>query len=173
MAQFAEADKWCSEGNRRYPRDHRFTACRLWLGLIPNSTPNIDEAWLLAGRIDSLAPATERTFQTHLSRLIVGGIIGKSARPRGGTAQGPLADSAHRVLVRARADALTDPEQELVGYEAVMLAQMGEIGEAINLLKRYVALNPDHSFQAGDNVHWWWRDLVNKPEFQTLMTQRR
>jgi TolB-like protein len=173
LAQFSEADKWCGEGGRRFPRDYNFTACRLWLQLNPNSTPDIAEAWRLAARVDSLAPAKDKTFQSHLTQMLVGGIIGKSVRPKGGVARGPLADSADAVIKRARADALTDPGQELPGYEAVMRAQMGQTDEAISLLKRYVALNPDHSFEVGDNVHWWWRDLVNQPAFQSLMSQRR
>ena len=54
-----------------------------------------------------------------------------------------------------------------------MWTQMGDAEEAIKVLRRYVALNPDHSFRIGDNVHWWWRSLLDKPEFQAVMSQRR
>jgi len=84
-------------------------------------------------------------------------------------ATGPLADSARRVIDQAGGDAQVDPTQELVGYQAVMRTQMGDYDEAIDLLKRYVALNKDHSFRVGGNVHWWWAPLVSKPEFQAVM----
>lgn len=32
-----------------------------------------------------------------------------------------------------------------------------------------IALNPDHPFKVGGNVHWWWRDLRNKPGFEALL----
>ena len=54
-----------------------------------------------------------------------------------------------------------------------MRTQMGDYDEAIDLLKRYVALNKDHSFRVGGNVHWWWQPLVSKPEFQKVMSQEK
>ena len=172
--QFNEAPKWCREGARRFPRDPRFAACALWLLLTPDAEPDIPEAWRLARRVDSLAPAAGRWMQSHLAQVVVGGVIGRAARaaPAGPPRQ-LLADSAHRVLLRARGDATTDPTQELVGYEAIMLTQMGEYDDAITLLKQYVALNPDHSFRVGTNVHWWWKDLKNHPGFELLISRKR
>ena len=77
------------------------------------------------------------------------------------------------MIERARVGVDVDPTQELLGYEAVMWTQMGSYDEAISILKRYMPLNPDHSFQVGGNVHWWWRVLMDKPEFKALTTQRR
>ena len=53
-----------------------------------------------------------------------------------------------------------------------MRVQMGDFDEAIALLKEYVASNPDHSFNVGGNVHWWWRDIRSRPEFQALLARR-
>jgi serine/threonine-protein kinase len=169
---FQDAEKYCLEAGTRFPADYRFTGCRLWLQLIPQGSPDIQEAWRLARRLDSLVPKTpDGQLQSHLARMIVGGVIGKVARGIGPRATGPLADSARRVLERARGDAQVDPSQELAGYEAVMRTQMGEYDEAIGLLKRYVALNKDHSFRVGANVHWWWTPLMNIPEFHRVMSQ--
>jgi hypothetical protein len=172
---FAEATKWCDEGRRRFPQDGRFVFCQLWLELNP-APPDIDGAWRLASRIDSLAPAATKPYQSHLARMIVGGVIGRAAKAAksGGTATATLlADSANRVLVAARGDASVDPEHELPGYEAIMRVQLGDIDGAIKLLKQYVAVNPDHSFEVAGNVHWWWRDLRSNPGFEALLSRRK
>jgi eukaryotic-like serine/threonine-protein kinase len=173
LDQFSEARKWCDEGRRRFPRDYRFTACGLWMMLTPDARPDIPEAWRLAAAVDSLAPPAAAAFQSHLMRLVVGGVIGRAAQAAEGAARAALADSADRVLQRARADREVDPRQELVGYEAVMRTLMGEYDLAIQLLTRYTALNPDHSFQVGGNIHWWWRSLRSTPGFQAVMAGGR
>ena len=170
LSQFQDAERFCLEAEQRFPADYRFTACQLWLQLIPQGKPDISEAWRLARRVDSLAPKTQLgQMQAHLARMVVGGVIGKVARGNAVKASGPLADSARRVIEQSRADAQVDPTQELVGYQAVMRTQMGDYDEAIDLLKQYVALNKDHSFRVGGNVHWWWAPLVSMPEFQKVM----
>jgi serine/threonine-protein kinase len=172
--QFAEAAKWCEEGARRFPADVRFGSCQLWLLLTRDARPNVDLAWELARRVDSLAPAPTRLFQSHVARMVVGGVIGRAALVGpGGPGRAALLDSADRVLVRARADPEVDPRQELLGYEAIMRALMEQPDQAIELLRRYVALNPDHSFEVGGNVHWWWRSLRGNPRFEAVMARRR
>jgi hypothetical protein len=141
--------------------------------LTPDAIPDIDLGWRLTVRLDSLASEEDRPITSRLGRLIVGGVVGRAAQRAGvGTAGRALADSADRVLAGARADRETDPHLELLGYEAIMRAQMGSNEEAIELLRRYVAVNPDHSFQVGGNVHWWWRGLKSDPAFQAVMARR-
>ena len=102
--------------------------------------------------------------------MLVAGAIGK----RGASGPSPLVDSARRVLTaRSMLVRKIDPSHELGGFEAVMRAQMGDVDDAIALLKQYVAANPDHSFTVGGNIHWWWRDLRNHAGFQALLAQRR
>jgi serine/threonine-protein kinase len=174
LANFPDATKWCNQAAERFPADYRFVACKLWLQLIPNGRPDIDESWRLAARVESLAPKTQLgQLQTHVAKMVVGGVIGKVARGTAASATGPLADSAGRVLERARADLQVDPKQDLVGFEGLMRTQMGDFAEAFSLLKRYVALNPDHSFIVAGRVHWWWQELVNKPEFKQLQARSK
>jgi hypothetical protein len=161
--QFAEARRWCAEGARRFPADYRFTECQLMLLVTPDARSDIEQAWELAGRIDSLAPERQRQFIRREAQLFVGGVIGRAG----------LKDSARRVLARARGDHDVDPTQELVGYEAAMRALMGDADTAIALLKRYVAANPGHSFEVGGDIHWWWRDLRNHPEFGQVLALTR
>jgi TolB-like protein/tetratricopeptide (TPR) repeat protein len=169
--QFREARRWCDEGYLRFPGNPVFTQCSLFLMLTPDAIRDVPEAWRLLARLDSVnanRPEQARAYQNRLGRLLVGGAIGKRTN---GVAS-PLADSARRVLLAARADRSIDPGRELPGYEAVMRVQMGDYDEAITLLKEYVASNPDHSFNVGGNVHWWWRDIRSRPEFQALLARR-
>ena len=169
--QFREARRWCDEGYLRFPGNPIFTQCSLFLMLTPDAVRDVPEAWRLLARLDSVnanRPEQARAYQNRLGRLLVGGAIGKRTN---GVAS-PLADSARRVLLSARADRSIDPGRELPGYEAVMRVQMGDFDEAIALLKEYVASNPDHSFNVGGNVHWWWRDIRSRPEFQALLARR-
>ena len=170
--QFASAAGWCAEGERRFPRSPAFTRCRLWLMLAPDAKRDVPEAWRLAAKLDSLyqsRPDSIRRYQASYARILVGGAIGKKV----GGAPNPLVDSARRVLDRARPDARTDPTHELTGYEGVMRAQIGDLDEAIALFKEYIAFNPDHSFSYGQDIHWWYRDLRDKPAFNALVNRRR
>jgi serine/threonine-protein kinase len=174
LQNFPEATKWCNDAFQRFPADPRFTACQLWLMLAPsNPNPSITEAWRLSRQLDSLVPKTPQgEFESRLARLVVGGVIGRVARGTGISASGPYADSARHVLERA-ADAPreVDPTKELLGNEAVMLTRMGDHAQAIRLLKLYMPLNPDHSFRVEGQVHWWWQELRNLPEFQPLLSR--
>ena len=171
--QFGEATKWCDEGRRRFPKDGRFSACQLWMMLTPDAKPDIDQAWRLAARTDSLYPPDDKPLFSHLDTIIVGGVIGRASKAApAGPVKKSLRDSAERVLVSARPDLKTDPERELVGYEALMRTLMGDLETAVTMLKQYVAINPDHSFEVGGNIHWWWRDLRSNPGFQAVMKRK-
>jgi serine/threonine-protein kinase len=165
---FTQATKWCDEGGARFPRNYQFSLCRLWLMLVPDAPVDVPEAWRLAARVDSLVPAADSALRfstTRTAQLIVGGAIGKTS----GGAPNPLADSAKRVLERTRVPTKDDPTHELEGYEAVMRVRIGDYPEALRLLTRYVATNPDHSFRVGGDVHWWWEPLRQMPQFQRLL----
>ena len=169
--QFLEARRWCDEGHLRFPAIPIFTQCSLWLMLTPDAPRDVPEAWRLLARLDSLnaaRPEQPRARENRLGRILVAGAIGKMSNG----VPSPLADSARRVLLAARADRSIDPGRELPGYEAVVRVLMGDFDEAIALLKEYVASNPDHSFNVGGNVHWWWRDIRSRPEFQALLARR-
>jgi hypothetical protein len=84
-------------------------------------------------------------------------------------ARAGLADSARRVLVRARADQKVDPRGELMGYEAFVRAQLDDKNEAIDILQRYLAAHPDHRRGFGKVNGWWWQPLESDPRFKTLI----
>jgi hypothetical protein len=41
----------------------------------------------------------------------------------------------------------------------------------MELLKRYVAANPAHSFEVGGQLHWNWRSLRDRPDFRVLTSR--
>jgi eukaryotic-like serine/threonine-protein kinase len=164
LAQFQEARRWCTEGARRFPHSVRFVDCDLWLLLAPGTELDIPRAWRLVARADSLTAAPELPLRSRLRLLIIGGAIGRAGLP----------DSANHLFDRARtSDAAIDPEQELPGYEGMARAQMGDNDRAIALLRRYVATHPQHSFQRGGALHWWWRGLESHPQFRDVLRATR
>src|SRR2546426_351949 len=126
-------------------RHDRFSECKLWLMTSDAVEPDVAEAWRLYAKLDTLTPAPSKPYEMHQAGMIVGAVLARSRLP----------DSARHVLVAARADARVDPKQDLLSVEAFARTLLGEQGEAIELLKRYVAANPAHSFERG-GVAWLW-----------------
>lgn len=157
VEQFRQAQRWCAEGNRRFPGNFRFNECQLWMMTTPAVDPDVDEAWRLLGVVDSLTPEPVRDFQHHRAMMIVGGVIGRAG----------LGDSARGVLTDARADFETDPAQELPFIEAFMRTLADDDDEAIKLLKVYLTAGegPQDPQEATGELYWWWRGLQNHPQF--------
>ena len=161
LDQQLQAQRWCQEGMRRFPQDFRFRQCQIYL-MTRLEPPDVPRAWRLLNELDSLAPAPQRAILHLRNQMMVADIIGRAG----------LRDSAHHVIERSRGTTELDPEQELLGMEAFVRSQLGEQDEAIRLLQRYVAANPDHSFNVGGGLFWWWRNLENHAGFQALSRPR-
>jgi len=160
--QFAEARTSCEEGARRFPQDYRFVDCELWLMTTGAKAPTVATAWALLARLDTLAPAALRVYEHYQGLTSVGAILGRAG----------LKDSARKVLLRSREGWTTPFGQEVAGREAFARTMIGDYDEAIKLLKRYIAANPEHLFDAGGNLHWWWRPLKDLPGFRTISGAR-
>ena len=80
-----------------------------------------------------------------------------------------LPDSARRVMERAHATAADDPSGEVMGLEALVLAQLGDTEAAIQQLQRYIAEHPDHivGFKKAD--FWWWKSLREDKRFKDIL----
>jgi len=48
---------------------------------------------------------------------------------------------------------------------------VGDDDEAIDLLKRCVAANPNHDFGETAIRVWWWRELRQHPQFGEIANQ--
>ncbi len=159
LEQFGQAHRWCQEGGERFPAYYRFAECRLWLLTAPTTTPDAREAWRFYAKLDSVTPPPIKPFEMHRAKMIVGAVLARAG----------LGDSARHVLVAARAGPDVDPQQDLVSLEAFGRTLLGERGQAIQLLKQYVAANPAHMFKRGGDISWWWRDLRSEPQFRQLL----
>ena len=158
LAQLSEAKQWCEEGARRLPDDYRFAQCQLWTMISAIRHPDVDVAWDLAARVETLAPEGLRVYYGHESRMIVGGVIARAG----------LADSANSVLNRAGADEAIDPSGTLMRVEAVMRILGREYERALGLLEEYRLIHPDYSFDVQGELHWFWRPLRSDARFQAI-----
>ncbi|HYT82968.1 MAG TPA: hypothetical protein VEK86_05930, partial [Gemmatimonadales bacterium] len=160
LDQQTQAQHWCAEGARRFPRSFRFVECQLWVMTGEGAPPEVARAWRLLARMDSLTPEPQRAYQHLRGQMVVGGVIARAG----------LKDSARRVLERSRGTPELDPDLELVSFEAFMRTLLGDQDQAIDLLKRYVAANPEVSYTARS---WWWRDLSKNPRFREILAAGR
>ena len=152
-----EARKWCLEGYRRFPTIPEFTRCQLWLMVTPLAPPEVDSAWALEARIDSL---TKNRYLRVEAQMLVGGVLGRAGR----------ADSARAVLDRAHAAVSPefDDGLELYAREAYVRSLAGDDDAAIGLLKEYKAANPTHDFSQMLG-NWWWQNLrASSPRWKEL-----
>jgi hypothetical protein len=121
--------------------------------------PDPVEGWRRAAEYENLAPPQRREYNKREGQIVVAAVLGRAG----------LADSARRVLVRARADRTIDPRGELVGWEAFVRAQLGDKKEAVDLIQRYLTEHPEHRAGFSKATPWWWRDLQSDPRFKTLV----
>jgi TolB-like protein/tetratricopeptide (TPR) repeat protein len=160
LEQFTNAEKWCDVANQRFPQHFVSARCRIWIMTAKSVRPDAAEAWRRAAVYANAAPAPQREYYRREGQIVVADVLGRAG----------LADSARRVLVRARADRTIDPRGELMGLEAFVRTQMGDKKEAVDLLQRYLTDHPEHRAGFGKISPWWWRDLQNDPRFKTLIT---
>jgi TolB-like protein len=162
LEQFRDATQYCDEGMRRFPRHVLFRECRLWLLAAPSAQapdPDPEEAWDTLERYLELVPSRVRDYYRLRGQILVAGTLGRAE----------LTDSADAVLRRSRATPDMDPEMELMGVEALIRLHMGQEEEALDLLKTYLTLNPQHREGWQWTAHWWWRPLKDNPEFRALV----
>jgi serine/threonine-protein kinase len=158
LEQFRDAGVWCDEGAERFPDNYKFAECRLFLMATPPGEPDAEQAWQLWARLDSLAPETLRPYKQRQGKLLVAAVLRKAG----------LVDSAENVFAEAKGDEEIDPLQYLLMFEAAMRATTGDPDRATEVLRRYVASNPTALGEGGD-LHWWWRELRDRPDFQILV----
>jgi eukaryotic-like serine/threonine-protein kinase len=164
LGQLVDAVHWCDEGHRRFPADFKFLSCQLWLMTSKAKDPDPKLAWMLADSASKLAPAPDREFESRKARLGVAAVLArKSASDR------TLADSARRVAERARGNGEVDPTRDLAYIEAFVRTLLNDREEAVRLLKQYVAANPDRRADLADESGWWFRGLLDYPQFQELV----
>jgi len=163
LEQFPNAQRWCDEGERRFPGDFNFALCHLMMQITPWGQADPAKAWAEDRRVDSLVNGTpDGALNQRIAGMFLGGALARAG----------LADSARHVLSANRASQAIDPDQELAVREAAARVVLGDQDEAIKLLQRYVLANPTHKFDVSRNTYWWWRPLRDNPQFQSLGRQK-
>jgi tetratricopeptide (TPR) repeat protein len=158
-----EANRWCSEGRRRFPADPRFAECQIWLFALRGQTPDIPKAWSLLEEYVRLSPPNSRDFLRLRGQMLIAMALARAG----------LADSARSVAVRSRADATMDPPRELVSYEAIVHTILGDKDEAIRLLGRYYASNPQQRSSQDRDESWWYESLRGDPRYEAMVGSRQ
>ncbi len=157
LQEFAQGQHWCDEGRRRFPAQPFFVQCQLWLLTTDLHEPDVERAWQLQREILDLVPESREEFWRRYAQVTVGGVLARAG----------LSDSARTVLLDARADQDLDPTRSLLYTEAYMRVLLGDLDEAIDLMKEYYTANPaeDHGAGEDEELFWWWDDLKDHPRF--------
>jgi tetratricopeptide (TPR) repeat protein len=159
LGQFPNARTWCEQAKRRFPQHVVAARCQLWIMTTKAVRPDPGEAWARAADYEKAVPPQEREYTRREGQIVVAAVLARAG----------LADSARRVLVRARADSKIDPRGELTGYEAFVRTLLGDKKEAIDILQRYLTEHPEHRRGFAKTNAWWWQGLENEPRFKSLI----
>jgi len=159
LGTHSEAERWCAVGRQRIPGHFRFAECRLWLFAMLGQTPSVDSIWAAYRELARLSPPSLKRINQSK-----GGMIAALGLVRAG-----LPDSARRLAVRSRATVDVDRALELVKIEAELRAQLGDVDEAIDLLARFYAANPQQRALAANDETWWWDPLKNDPRYTAII----
>jgi hypothetical protein len=154
-----EAKQWCDEGRRRFPANPRFVQCQLWLLTLRGIKTTPADAWRLVGSLKKITPEKDWAFESKEAAMLAAA----------GLARAGMQDSARHVLVQSRGNPEIDPSRDLVIDEAVVRVILGDTTDALNLLKQYLAANPDHRVGMANTQAWWWRDLKNTPRYRQMV----
>ncbi|UCG87785.1 MAG: protein kinase [Gemmatimonadota bacterium] len=154
--------RWCDELGRRFPEDPLAVECQLYLMTSEARDPDPFQAWRLVDEIVNRTPEPLRALTQLDGHIMVAAVLARAGQR----------DSAVNVLARSSVDPEIDPTLDLLPKVAFVHTLLGEHDEAISILRRYFAANPGHEFREGDNISWWWKDIVDDPRFRELMTER-
>ena len=160
LGQFPDADKWCREGQRRFPKASSFVECQLLLMESKYAQPDPALAWRLADSLVQLTPDQQEQRYAKLNgRVLVAGVLARAG----------LKDSARAVLRNTKDDPEIDPSRDVANTAAFVWTLVGDTTEALNQLKAYLLANPARVADFRDNPNWWFRELANDPRYKRLV----
>jgi TolB-like protein len=160
LEQFTGAVRWCQEIRRRFPESMPAARCELFLLTTrARDNPSPAQAWALADTVVQRAPAARREFMRLNSDMLVAVVLARTG----------LADSARAVIHRSLGDPRIDPQRELAQYGAFAYTLLGDAGQAVELLKVWLAANDTQRQTFRDNPSWWFRPLTQDPQFRQLV----
>lgn len=157
LKDWDRVERWCGEGQRRYPDRETFVALALVALAGPEGPPpDVEDAWQLQQKYVELSPEDVAAVTRAQALMQVAAVLVRAGFP----------DSARAVIERARAG--VGAEDHWTGYyEANARLQLGDTVEVLNLLALLLEAEPgEKDFIASD---WWWESLHQDPRFQALV----
>jgi serine/threonine-protein kinase len=155
-----EAKKWCDEGQRRFPGSYRFVECKLWLySLRGGPKPEMNEVWKTYDEYVKVSPANVQEFDKLKGKMMVGLAFLRAGQP----------DSAKALAAANQGDADIDPRGQLTNYAATIYFQAGDKDKALELIAKWLALNPQQRAFAAKDQSWWLEGLRSDPRYQALV----
>ena len=155
----AEAARWCGEGQRRFPNDPFFTECRISLYAIRGLKPDVPALWALVDQYARMFPENQQEYRRKRAQILLSMALANAG----------LRDSARSVALHARGDPTVDPTNDLVYLEVAARNVMGDREEALQLLGRYLATNPQDRESLARDETWFFRGLRDDPRFKALV----
>jgi len=160
LGQFSDADKWCSEGRRRFPKDYRFVECELLIMTSKLAQPDPAKAWVLADSVVALTPdPRDQRYERLYGQVLVAGVLARAGQR----------DSAQHLLAATKPDPEVDPSNDLANTAAFVWLLAGDTTEALNQIKRYLVANPDRLVDFRDSPNWWFRGLSEDPRYKAIV----
>ena len=121
--------------------------------------PNVDSAWTLLGEFVKTTAPNLRPYYTLYGQMMVALAL----------VQADLPDSARAVALRSRGNATIDPTHDLMYYEVIVRAQLGDKDEAFKLLTTYLASNPQMRNGLVKDETWYLESLRKDPRYATIV----
>lgn len=162
-----EAARYCTEGNRRFPDDYRFSQCRLMLLALPGMQEGLADAWRVLDEFTEESPPQVREVNRRRGMMYISIALARAG----------MADSAKSVIYAARAGADIDPLRDLAQLESITWSVLGNTKEAVRQLEVYLSANPQalHGLRTDAQRHdlpWYHQPLLDEPEFRALVGLR-
>jgi len=160
LADRTEASRWCQEGTRRFPDDPSFTECQISIHALKGGPkPDIPHLWKLLEQNVQQYPPPDRDFRRYRGSLLVAMALANAG----------LKDSARSVALRARVGQSADQSGDLYYTEMFLRNLLGDREEALALLAKYLALNPQERPNVAKDPTWWLNGLRDDPKFKALV----
>jgi TolB-like protein len=155
-----EAEKWCGEGQSRFPQNFRFVECKLWLYALPGPTPpNIAEAWQTYDAYVKASPPSLQEFNKLQGKMMVALALVRISQ----------LDSAKSLAATSQGNSQVDPRRALANLAAIVYSQAGDKDAALDLIAKNLAANPQERALAANDKSWWLEDLKNDPRYKALV----
>jgi eukaryotic-like serine/threonine-protein kinase len=155
----AEAQRWCEQGQRRFPNKPFFTECRISLYAIRGMKPDVPSLWKLVDQYALMYPEAQQEFRRKRAQILLSMAL----------ANANMKDSARAVAFRARGNPAVDPTNDLVYLEVAARNVMGDREGALERLGTYLATNPQERESLARDQTWFFRGLRDDPRFKGLV----